>query len=199
MVCAKREQFSFPCFNTDWAGNTDYLSGSFAHDTCCEWTLMITAEDFTKNSLSWMTLVFLPTPHKLLFHCEQRIDSHSLMSFAAPHGNGEHGASSDPEVCPSWGNVPPTARHGTKGGQIFHTRMGKNWGYLSLPPNILGSCGNQEHGSLVPWSSGEILLQRMDISQSCYLSVWYYRRWGRLWSSSQSIPEDTDLRGLFSF
>ena len=62
---------------------------------------MITAEDFTKNSLSWTMLVFLPTTHKLFFHCEQQIGSHSLLSFAAPPGNGERGASSDSEVCPS--------------------------------------------------------------------------------------------------
>jgi len=49
------------------------------------------------------------------------------LSFAAPPGKGKHGTSSDPEACPSraFGNVLPTARHRTKEGQIFDTRMGK--------------------------------------------------------------------------
>lgn len=150
VVCAKREQFILLCFNTEWAGNTEYLSWCFANGTCCEWTLMVTAGDINRNYLSWMMLVFLPTTHKLLFLCEQQIGSHSLLPYAAPPENRDCGGSSDPELFPLWvfGSIPPAARHGTEGGQIFNTRLGKNWGYLSLPPNILGSCGNQEHGSL---------------------------------------------------
>lgn len=83
---------------------------------------------------------FLPTTHKLLFLCEQQIGSHSPLSSAASPGNRERGGSSDPELCLSWvfGSIPPAARHGTEGGEIFNTRMGKTED-VSLSPNI-GAC-----------------------------------------------------------
>lgn len=109
---------------------------------------MLTAEDFTKNSLSCMMLVFLPISrvffanNKLVPAVCCHLPRHLEMGSTVPL------QPRNSALCESLGTSLQLPDTETKEDRSSH-EDGEKMRDLSLPPDIFGSCGNQKRDCLV--------------------------------------------------